>query len=153
MKNIIWIVLLALATVFILPPVTHAQTAWADSGATIDLKTDGSSILINYQGYLKGTDTLISEQFTVKKAGSQIFDVYKYINAADTGKITIKRQVQLFSGVWSDAKTLVTSDSIKTVNWTKDTIQYNPNYCRWAFIGTSGNGTHTRFYMKVKIRR
>lgn len=135
-------IVLALAT-----PV-KAQTAWTTNGV---VENYNGWKTINFVGKLKGTDTLTTAAFSL--IGCELyFNLAKYFTQAnDSVKITIKRQDSYIPGTWTVAKTIATSDSIKTAGYYSDTLAI-PTASRYLFIGTTGNGYNVNVKATIRAR-
>lgn len=128
--------------------VTKAQTVVTDSGKVS--KEDQDYWTFYSYGYLKQTDTVITKSFP-SNGHAQLIDVWVYL--PDTPKVTIKRQISEFPNIWTTHKTIVTSDSITTAHVFSDTLTNYAAGNRIVLIGTSGNGYHGRYYVKVKGKK
>lgn len=126
----------------------EAQTAWTTNGST---DNNNGWKTINFAGTLKGTDTLTSAAFTLLGCELNYNLARLFTQANDSVKITIKRQDSYIPGQWTVAKTIATSDSIKTAGYYSDTLAI-PTGSRLLFIGTTGNGYNVSLKATIRAR-
>lgn len=146
MKKYFFALLIGFVMAVVLP--LKAQTVWTTNGST---DNNNGWKTINFVGQLKGTDTLTTAAFTLLGCDLN-FNLAKYFTQAnDSIKVTIKRQDSYIAGQWTVAKTIATSDSVKTAGYYSDTLAI-PASSRLLFIGTTGNGYNTQIKATIRAR-
>lgn len=148
MKRIGFFGIALVAFVLVMATPAKAQTAWTTNGS---IENYNGWKAINFAGTLKCTDTLTTAAFTL--LGCELdFNLAKYFTQAnDSIKITIKRQDSYIPGTWTVAKTIATSDSLKTAGYYVDTLAI-PTASRLLFIGTTGNGYNVNLKATIRAR-
>lgn len=126
----------------------QAQTVWTTNGAT---DNNNGWKTVNFVGQLKGTDTLTTASFNLLGCDLNYNLARLFTQASDSVKITIKRQDSYIAGQWTVAKTIATSDSLKTAGYYADTLAI-PNASRLLFIGTTGNGYNVNIKATIRAR-
>lgn len=133
-----------------LVPEVKGQTAWT-TGLNGKVTQENGWKIIDFQGVLKGTDTLVTNPFNLFFCDLNFTLSRLFTQTNDSVKITIKRQDSYIPGQWTVAKTIATSDSIKTAGYYADTLAVPAN-SRFLFIGTTGNGNNVQLKAKIRAR-
>lgn len=129
------------------------QAQWT-SGYNPAKSWDNGFTVLEYQGKISGTDTLITNSFVFGNAEA-VFNVAKIFSQTnDSIKVTILRQANYIGSNWTTQKTLYSADSTKTQATQNDTLSTSVAFPqRLVIYGTTGNGYQTNVNIKLRIKQ
>lgn len=157
--NIILAALIALPLLFAFTPEPHTvtsavtvpdSTGWIDSG-TVDIN-DMYYITVTFEGVLYQDDTLTSSPFSLAGNDGEIV-MAKYLGFADSAAVTCLILGSWFPGQYDSLTTIYSTDSTKTQNIVRDTLNYSAYNYKLLLYGESVNGDSTYFKNVLRAKR